>query len=98
MPAFYNNVIMSVKDFIAVSGCDISQYAPLPLVSRLYVDMPRLNTISLRLMYCYGLNEYNAFMNDAISTTRNFNEEIAVRLVLSRYITGVDAQGQYAYI
>lgn len=98
MPAFYNNVIMSVKDYINVSGSDISQYAPLPLVCRLYVDMPRLNTISLRLLYCYGLEEYNAFMNDTVATTRNFNEEIAVRLVLSRYITGVDPSGQFAYI
>lgn len=98
MPAFYNNVIMSIKDYISVSGSDISQFAPLPLVCRLYVDMPRLNTISLRLMYCYGLNEYNAFINDTIATTRNFNEEIAVRLILSRYITGVDTAGQFAYI
>ncbi len=98
MPAFYNNVIMSIKDYIEINGDDISQYAPLPLVCRLYVDMPRINTISLRLLYCYGLEEFNAFTNETIATTRNFNEEIAVRLVLSRYITGVDAAGQFAYI
>lgn len=98
MPAFYNNVIMSIKDDLPIQGVDISEYAPLPLICRLYLDMPKLNTISARLMYCYGLEEYNAFSTDAISTSRNFNDEIAVRLILSRYMTRIDANGGFAYI
>lgn len=98
MPAFYNNVIMSIKDDLPIHGVDISEYAPLPLICRLYLDMPKLNTISARLIYCYGLEEYNAFSTDAISTSRNFNDEIAVRLILSRYMTRIDANAGFAYI
>lgn len=98
MPAFYNNVIMSVKDHISIQGIDISEFAPLPLVCKLYLDIPKLQTISARLLYCYGLEEYNAFSSDAISTSRNFNDEIAVRLILSRYMTRIDANEGYAYI
>lgn len=98
MPAFYNNVIMSIKDDLVIQGADISQFAPLPLVCRLYLDMPKLNTISARLMYCYGLEEFNAFSTDVISSSRNFNDEIAVRLILSRYMTRIDANEGYAYI
>lgn len=98
MPAFYNNVIMSIKDELPLLGVDISEYAPLPLVCRLYLDMPKADTITARLIYCYGLEEYNAFSDEAISTTRNFNDEIAVRLILSRYMTRIDALSGYAYI
>lgn len=98
MPSFYNNVIMSVKDDLPLQGVDISEFAPLPLVCRLYLDMPKLNTISARLLYCYGIEEYNAFSTEMISTSRNFNNEIAVRLILSRYMTRIDANEGYAYI
>lgn len=98
MPAFYNNVIMSIKDDMDILGSDISDFAPLPLVCKLYLDMPKPNTISAKLMYCYGLEEFNAFSTDVISTSRNFNEEIAVRLILSRYMTRINANEGYAYI
>lgn len=98
MPAFYNNVIMSVKTFLPIEGHDISEFAPLPLVCKLYLDMPRFHTISARLLYCYGMEEFNAFSDAPLSTSRNFNDEIAVRLVLARYMTRIDANEGFAYI
>lgn len=80
MPTFYNNVIMNTRKHIPLHGVDISEFAPLPLECRLYNDMPKHNVISARLMYCYGNEEYNAFSTSALSTSRNFNDEIAVRL------------------
>lgn len=98
MPIFYNNVIMSIKEDLPILGTDISEFAPLPLVCRLFLDLPQPECISLQLMYCYGMQEYNAFSTDSISTGRNFNDEIAVRLILSRYMTRVDAAVGLAYI
>ncbi len=98
MPIFYNNVIMSIKEDLPILGSDISEFAPLPLVCRLFLDLPQPDCISLQLMYCYGMQEYNAFSTDTINTGRNFNDEIAVRLILSRYMTRVDAAAGLAYI
>lgn len=98
MPIFYNNVIMSIKDELPISGSDISEFAPLPLVCRLFLDLPQPDRISLRLLYCYGMQEYNAFSTDSIAAGRNFNDEIGVRLILSRYMTRMDASAGLAYI
>ena len=98
MGTFYNNVIMNTKPYIPLHGVDISSFAPLPLECRLYIDMPKHNTISARLMYCYGKNEYNAFSTSALSTSRNFNDEIAIRLVFTKYMTRIDAVEGIAYI
>lgn len=98
MPIFYNNVIMSIKEELPISGSDISEFAPLPLVCRLFLDLPETDCISVRLMYCYGMQEYNAFTGDTIATSRNFNDEIGVRLILSRYMTRIDAVSGFAYI
>jgi len=98
MPAFYHNVILSIKEYISLHGADISKFAPLPLVCRLFLEMPKINTICAKLLYCYGYEEYNAFSDEAISNSRNFNDEIAVRLILSKYMTRTDAANGYAYI
>lgn len=98
MSAFYNNVILSIKNELPIRGADISEFAPLPLICRLYLDLPKPQLLSARLLYCYGFDEYNAFSDEAISTARNFNDEIAVRLVLSRYMSRIDAASGYAYI
>ena len=57
-----------------------------------YIDMPKNNVISAKLIYTYGKDEYNAFSCDMLSTSRNFNEEIAVRLVFTKYMTRIDAK------
>lgn len=98
MSTFYNNVIMNVKKYLPLHGVDISEFAPLPLECKLYIDMPKHNVISARLMYCYGKEEYNAFSSTAMSTSRNFNDEIATRLIFSRYMTRIDAMEGIAYI
>lgn len=98
MPSFYNNVIMSVKHHLPLHGIDISDFAPLPLECKLYIDMPKHNVVSARLLYCYGDEEYNAFSTDMVSTSRNFNDEIAIRLIFTKYMTRIDALEGYAYI
>lgn len=98
MSAFYNNVITNTKKHLPLHGCDISMYAPLPLECRIYIDMPKLNVISAKLLYCYGEQEFNAFSTAPVSGCRNFNDEIAVRLVFSKYMTRIDAAEGVAYI
>lgn len=98
MPNFYNNVIMNVKKYLPLHGVDISEFSPLPLECKLYIDMPKHNVISARLMYGYGHEEYNAFSTTAVSTSRNFNDEIATRLIFTKYMTRIDANEGIAYI
>ena len=98
MAAFYNNVIMNIRKYIPLQGEDISMFAPLPLECKVYVDMPRQNVISARLMYCYGDQSYNAFSDTTLASSRNFNDEIAVRLIFNKYMTRIDAMEGYGYI
>lgn len=98
MPTFYNNVIMNIRNFIPLHGSDISQFAPLPLECRIYIDMPKYNVISAKLMYRYGKEEFNAFSTNAMNISRNFNDEIAARLIFTRYMTRIDAMEGIAYI
>lgn len=98
MSAFYNNVILNVKKYLPVQGEDISMYAPLPLECKVYIDMPQHNVISARLMYCYGDDSYNAFSDTSLSASRNFNDEIATRLIFMKYMTRIDAVEGLAYI
>lgn len=98
MPGFYNNVLMNIRSFMPLHGVDISEFAPLPLECKIYIDMPKQKTISARLMYVYGKEEYNAFSCDMLSTSRNFNDEIATRLVFTKYMTRIDAVEGIAYI
>ena len=98
MSAFYNNVILNVKKYLPLHGEDISMYAPLPLECKVYIDMPKQNVISARLLYCYGDDMYNAFSDTSLSASRNFNDEIAVRLIFTKYMTRIDAMEGLAYI
>lgn len=98
MNAFYHNVIMSLQNDFTLQGVDLAQFEPLPLSSKLYLDMPKPTILQARLIYCYGDSEYNAFSSQPIGTFRNFNEEIAVRLILTNYTTRIDANEGMAYI
>ena len=90
MPSFYNNVLSSVNAYLVLSGDDISEFAPLPLSARLYLDMPKHNVVSARLVFSYGSEEYNAFMPTKMSTYRNFSEEIAIQMIIRKYMTRID--------
>lgn len=90
MPTFYNNVLISIKDCIPILGDDISEFAPLPLLSKLYLDMPKTNMVTARLIFSYGNEEYNAFMPSKMSTYRNFSEEITTQIALRHYMTSID--------
>lgn len=98
MGNFYNSVIMNIKQHLPITGDDISQFAPLPLECRVYIDMPKVNVIEAKLMYAYGLQEYNAFSSTSLSSARSFHEEIATRLVFTKYMKRIDAIEGIAYI
>lgn len=98
MSSFYNNVLMNLKSYIPIQGEDISKFAPLPLECKIYVDMPRQNVISARLMYTYGDMSYNAFSDTTLAASRNFNDEIAVRVIFNKYMTRIDAIEGIGYI
>ncbi|MEG0507195.1 MAG: SNF2 helicase associated domain-containing protein [Longicatena sp.] len=98
MPSFYSNVILNVKKFLPLHGVDITEFAPLPLECKIYIDMPKYNVISAKLLYCYGNEQYNALSDTALSTSRSFNDEITTRLVFTKYMTRIDAVEGIAYI
>lgn len=98
MANFYNNVIMNVKNHMTIKGEDISEFAPLPLLCRVYIDMPKVNVISARLIYCYGKEEYNAFSTSMVNSSRSITDEIAVRLIFMKYMKRIDAVEGIAYI
>lgn len=98
MANFYNNVIMNIRNHLTIMGDDISEFAPLPLVCRVYIDMPKVNVISARLIYCYGNEEYNAFSTSVMNSSRSITDEIAVRLIFTKYMKRIDAMEGIAYI
>ena len=70
----------------------------MPLECKVYLDMPKHNCISVKLIYSYGKMEYNAFLQPLLSSGRNIKEEMAVRSLLSRYITRIDTNEGIVYI
>ncbi|BBK62605.1 SNF2 helicase associated domain-containing protein [Amedibacterium intestinale] len=98
MPSFYTNILLNIKEYIQIQGDDISLYAPMPLECKAYLDMPKHNCISVKLIYSYGKMEYNAFLQPLLSSGRNIKEEMAVRSLLSRYITRIDTNEGIVYI
>ena len=98
MPSFYTNILLNIKEYIQIQGDDISLYAPMPLECKVYLDMPKHNCISVKLIYSYGKMEYNAFLQPLLSSGRNIKEEMAVRSLLSRYITRIDTNEGIVYI
>ncbi|MEG0275089.1 MAG: SNF2-related protein, partial [Longicatena sp.] len=48
--------------------------------------------------YCYGNEEYNAFSTNTLSSSRSFHEEIATRLVFTKYMKRIDGLEGLAYI
>lgn len=98
MTAFYHHIITQIKDYIPLSGADISAYAPQPLTARLYLDMPRAQTLSAKLIYNYGDMEYPAFAPFSGNAARNYHEEIQIRMLLTRFMTRIDPEQETAYI
>lgn len=97
MSSFYNNILLSIQDFIELEGVDISEFAPSPLTCKLYLDMPTVNVITARLVYNYGLEEYNLH-DDNQNPSRNFKEEVMVRLLLMQYMNRDYTEKGYAAI
>ena len=46
----------------------------------------------------YGSEEYNAFMPTKMSTYRNFSEEIAIQMIVRKYMTRIDNTTGISYI
>lgn len=98
MIRFYQNVILSILPYIPIEGEDLSTYAPSPLQSQIYLDLPKPNMISAKLLYTYQNESFPAFTQSTPSLQRNYQQELQVACNLLRYTTSIDQTNGIAYI
>lgn len=98
MQDFYHSVILSIQDYITILGDDLSSYNPISLITRVYLDLPKKNVVSARLLFCYGKKEYEAFTAKKKTISRDYMSEMITQMILTKYMTRIDASKGCGYI
>lgn len=93
MKALASTVLSVIKPYIEVeSKTDLADYEPLPLVTKVYFDMPVSNTVTAQMKFCYGDNEHDAFTNKNLSVTTDIKGEFYAESVLKKYFKNSEAK------
>lgn len=89
MPSFYVNVLENVKDVLKIDADEtiLLEFAPTPLVAKLYIDLENSTTIIAKLIFLYDDIEVNAFDDSKINIYRNIKEELIIKSMVKKYFT-----------
>lgn len=88
---FYGTVIQPALEYISLEAAvDIEQLAPVPLESKLYLDMPQDNVVTAELKFCYGDEVHAAFQPALISRSPDLKGEVRAQRLLSRFFSDID--------
>lgn len=89
MRTLVSTVLAEIKPFIVVgSDDDLSRFEPLPLVTKVYLDRPSANTVTAKMIFCYGEEKHNAFQPGKFTGSADLRGELYAEQVLSRYFPG----------
>lgn len=95
----FSSVLQQIKPYVTIlSDSDISTFEPLPLVSKLYLDMPYADYITARLEFCYGFDKHEAFKQKTLSQSADLAGEIFAENMVQKYLSGFNAKDNYRYI
>ncbi len=87
MASFCANVLQEIKDEVIVDADDhlLQAYEPIPLISKLYIDLEDDNLVSAKLIFIYDDLEFDAFDDTSGSTYRNVKEELIAKNIMNQY-------------
>ncbi len=99
MKALASTVLAEIKPFIdVVSNVDLSAFEPLPLVTRVYFDMPSPDMVTARMKFCYGEEEHSAFQPKKLSETADVKGEFYAENILQKYFENQAKTADYLFI
>jgi SNF2 family DNA or RNA helicase len=95
-----SSVIETIRPFLSIDAKkdEIEQYQPLPLVSKLYLDMPTQGFITGSLKFCYGDIEIDSQSNEKTDFQRNLKEELTAQMLVKKYFEAYDPEQKFLYI
>ena len=99
MTALCSNVLNHVSGFIKINAEEeLSDFQPLPLVAKLYLDMPTQDFVTAQLMFEYGENKYNAYDKTNLTEACDLQGELLAKTVVAKYFNNVDLAQKFAFI
>jgi SNF2 family DNA or RNA helicase len=99
MTALCSNVLNHVSAFIKINAEEeLSDFQPLPLVARLYLDMPAQDFVTAQLMFEYGENKYNAYDKVSLTKACDLQGELLAKTVVAKYFDSIDLAQKCAFI
>ncbi len=93
-------VIETVQPFVHIRAEEglLQPFAPQPLASRLYLDMPVPGMITGSLRFCYGSEEIDAMSDRKVAFQRDIRGELAAQGFVKKYFEAYDPEKHYLYI
>jgi SNF2 family DNA or RNA helicase len=99
MKALASVVLVEIKPFIEViSNVDLIAFEPLPLVTRVYFDMPSSNIVTARMRFCYGDEDHSAFLPKRLSESADIKGEYHAESILQKYFKNQGKTAEYLFI
>jgi superfamily II DNA or RNA helicase len=100
MGEFCSSVVSEIRPYVNIKADDedIASFLPMPLVSKLYLDMPSVGLITGNLKFCYGDNETDAMSEAKMNFQRNIKEELLAQSFVKKYFEAYDPEQRFLYI
>jgi SNF2 family DNA or RNA helicase/uncharacterized Zn finger protein len=99
MTALCANVLNHISGNIKInSEEELSEFQPLPLVSKLYLDMPSQDFVTAQLIFEYGEKRYNAYEKANLTEACDLNGELLAKTVVAKYFDSIDVAQKFAFI
>jgi SNF2 family DNA or RNA helicase len=99
MTALCSNVLNHISGYIKInSEEELSEFQPLPLVSKLYLDMPSQDYVTAQLIFEYGENKHNAYDKAASIAACDIQGELLAKTIVAKYFDSVDSSQKFAFI
>jgi superfamily II DNA or RNA helicase len=100
MGAFCTSVLGEIRPFVRVTVDEeeLAAFSPMPLTSRLYLDMPSHGLVTGNLKFCYGEREIDAMSDEKADFQRNLREELTAQAFVKKYFEAYDPEQGFLYI
>ncbi|MDF2699300.1 MAG: SNF2-related protein [Haloplasmataceae bacterium] len=93
MHAFFSSVLTDVKDYLKINADEkiLEEYEPIPMIAKLYVDIPEDNIITGALKFVYGEIEFNSSEDiKKAEKYRSLKDEFIAKSLVNRYFEYFD--------
>lgn len=100
MGDFCSNVISEIRPYVNIKAEDeeLASYFPMPLVAKLYLDMPSQDLVTGNLKFCYGDKKIDAMSDEKVDFQRNIKAELTTQAIIKKYFEAYDPERSFLYI